>query len=289
MKRSERPRNIVVATDLSARCDRALDRAAQLAQHWQASLTAVHAVEAGALRLLASRDGAGRKSPATPMEVAVARLRAELSAQGVQAEARVVEGDPAHALLDEARQLDAQLVVTGLARDQAFGQMLLGTTVERLARMLEVPLLTVRSRVRGPYRRVLVATDLSPASLPALRVALQWFGASHTTVFHAYTPAFSLGLGASAEKSAAEAAQACQQFLAGAGLDEATAARLTTVLEEGDVEDLLDAHVKQQGVDLVVLGTEGAGGLKKALLGSKAEALLRGLACDVMVVRATSA
>jgi hypothetical protein len=32
------PRRIILATDLSARCDRALDRAAALASAWQAEL-----------------------------------------------------------------------------------------------------------------------------------------------------------------------------------------------------------------------------------------------------------
>jgi nucleotide-binding universal stress UspA family protein len=39
------PRRIILATDLSARCDRALDRAAALASAWQAELIALHARE----------------------------------------------------------------------------------------------------------------------------------------------------------------------------------------------------------------------------------------------------
>lgn len=39
------PRRIILATDLSARCDRALDRAAALASAWQAELIALHALE----------------------------------------------------------------------------------------------------------------------------------------------------------------------------------------------------------------------------------------------------
>lgn len=39
------PRHIIFATDFSARCDRAQDRAIQLAVQWQARLTAVHVIE----------------------------------------------------------------------------------------------------------------------------------------------------------------------------------------------------------------------------------------------------
>ena len=37
------PKRLLLATDLSARCDRALDRAAQLAEAWQAEIVAVNA------------------------------------------------------------------------------------------------------------------------------------------------------------------------------------------------------------------------------------------------------
>jgi len=44
--RTERaPRKLLLATDLSARCDRALDRAVSLAGGWQAGLVALHVLE----------------------------------------------------------------------------------------------------------------------------------------------------------------------------------------------------------------------------------------------------
>lgn len=272
MKRNHHPGSILVATDLSARCDRALDRAAQLSREWRAELVAVHAVDAADMRLAAH-------APDERQALAAQRLRADLLAQGIDAAAHVVEGEAVQAVLHEARRAQAGLVVTGLARDEPFGRKLLGTTVERLARVLEVPLLTVRNRARGPYRRVVVATDLSPASVPALRTALHWFGAAHVTVFHACEP----GTG---DASLQAVADECRRFLAQAGLDDGVARRVRLVLEPGGVERQLGRYVRQHEADLVVLGTEGAGGIRKALLGSQAEALLRGLDCDVMVVRA---
>src|SRR5699024_5808434 len=38
------PRSVLLATDLSSHCDRALDRAAQLARQWHATLHVVHAL-----------------------------------------------------------------------------------------------------------------------------------------------------------------------------------------------------------------------------------------------------
>jgi len=39
------PHKILLATDLSARCDRALDRAGILADRWDAELVALHVIE----------------------------------------------------------------------------------------------------------------------------------------------------------------------------------------------------------------------------------------------------
>src|SRR3546814_5841376 len=40
-----KPRRILLATDLTSRCDRALDRASQLASEWDAELVAAHVVD----------------------------------------------------------------------------------------------------------------------------------------------------------------------------------------------------------------------------------------------------
>jgi len=39
------PKKILLATDLSSRCDRALDRAAALAARWQSALVVLHVLE----------------------------------------------------------------------------------------------------------------------------------------------------------------------------------------------------------------------------------------------------
>lgn len=47
--------------------------------------------------------------------------------------------------------------------------------------------------------------------------------------------------------------------------------------------------MRDRGVDLVVLGTHGRGGLLDALLGSTAKDILFSLPCDALVVRSMKA
>ena len=290
MKAVSHPQKIVVATDLSARCDRALDRAAQLAFQWQGRLHVVHAVEPdpALAEVRRARNLPSWHQPHDRRAAVARRLRADLGAVEVLAGVHVVEGEATQVVAREAQQEHADLVVTGLARDEPFGRMLLGTTVDQLARVLPMPLLTVRSRVRGHYKRVVVATDLSAASVPALQTALRWFAGGSLTVFHAYATPLAGLAGEDAARAAFRetSAQAYRRFIDDAGIGDEVMRRVHVVLEPGNPEPLLEDYVRHHEVDLVVLGTEGAGGLRKAFLGSTAEALLHRLECDVMVVRA---
>ena len=57
-----------------------------------------------------------------------------------------------------------------------------------------------------------------------------------------------------------------------------------TVLRTGSVWSVLSALISQQNIDLVVLGTHGRGGLKKLVLGSVAEEVVRRVGCPVITV-----
>lgn len=58
------------------------------------------------------------------------------------------------------------------------------------------------------------------------------------------------------------------------------------VLEIGDPRTTIEQVVKKLGADLVVMGTHGRRGLKRLLLGSVAEMVVRTSPCPVLLVRA---
>ena len=57
-----------------------------------------------------------------------------------------------------------------------------------------------------------------------------------------------------------------------------------SIVEEGDVWNVLSALIDQNSIDLVVMGTHGRRGLQKMLLGSVAEKVLRRASCPVLTV-----
>jgi nucleotide-binding universal stress UspA family protein len=289
MTESPVPPRILLATDLSARCDRALARAALLARAWQSELTVAHVVHAAEVarhdRLTSAAPSWRRpESWALTLE---RMLRADLAAEGIAATPKVVLGPMPDAVLEAAAEVDAGLVVLGIAKDARMDRIQLGSTVDALVRRSRVPVLNVRNRARGAYRHVVVATDFSEPAMHALRLAAHWFVDARLTLFHAYIPpGASLTDSSAASESWRDAvAQQCASHVCAATLPAPIEASLKPVLEHGAPETLLSDYVASAEVDLVVLGSQGRSGLARALLGSTAENLLHTLDCDTLVVR----
>ncbi|MBI5681446.1 MAG: universal stress protein [Methanobacterium sp.] len=60
--------------------------------------------------------------------------------------------------------------------------------------------------------------------------------------------------------------------------------KLTTITEEGSPADVIIRKIKEENIDLVVMGTSGKHGLDRFLLGSVTENVVRSAPCPVLVV-----
>ena len=290
----ERPRSILLATDLGARSDRALDRAVQLAKDWQSPLVVATVIEAGAGRidLMALRDPPDWYRGEDPEQVAERQLLEAMSAQGVDARFRVERGPPGDRLLEVAEAEGCDLVVAGVARHESLGRAVLGSTVDRLARRSPVPVLVVRGRVQGPYRRMLVASDWSASAEHAMRTAMAMFPQSAITVLHGYEVPMAGLMDTTREQMLAavrdQALADGREFIArcqppgGVG-------SVSLVVERGDPSLLMRMYASQYPVDLAVVATQGRSALLDVMLGSVAQRLLEDLPLDTLVVRKPSA
>ena len=282
------PRKLLLATDLSCRCDRALDRAVALCREWQAGLVIVHALEMSQ-EVLSARTRRDRPAWHEPKERIAAvewQLRRDLADAFLQPTIVVEEGDPAELALNTARDHGCDLIVVGIARDEAFGRLLLGGTVDALIRSTTVPLLVVKNRTHGRYEHLVVATDFSTDSRAALHLGsrIQPRGA---TLFHAFDAPFSGWTGktqylADAQRNALEASA---RFLGEAGLPDDARQAIHAIAEHGALSDLLQDYVQKQRVDLILLGLPERGFVMETLIGSRARAVLDFVPCDILLVR----
>ncbi|MGV2896403.1 universal stress protein [Achromobacter sp. AGC78] len=277
---------ILLATDLSARGDRALDRALQLARELGTQLIVLHVMESHATTARLTTP-VWRRLSTDHKALAERELAEDLAAADVSTEVVVVSGAPLTRIIETADSYGCSLIVTGTARDETLGRLLLGTTVEKLARQARQPVLVVKTRPRKPYRDVLVATDFSDGSRHALRAALQLVPNANLTLFHAYDVPFK---GNAAPDDAVTrsfykgAEQSAREFTANTP-ELAGRTPPQVVLEPGQPETVLSEYSFHHRSDLVVTGTHGRTGILRTAIGSVAERLLESLPSDVLIVR----
>ena len=271
------PRNVLLATDLDLRTDRARDRAAALATEWSTRLVVAHAIEE-------SPEGWARVRPKDPRTAAAQRIRDDLR-EPVPADLDIVveRADAVRLVLDTIGRHDCELVVTGVARDSGFGRVSAGATVDALARMAPAPVLTVTRRQTRPNRTVLGATDFSEPSRDALITAAEMFPSADLTLFHAYHVAYESFMDdrcAARDAEARHAEEKAHEFLAQTALG---SRQIAVRAEHGPPSQALRELAVAGGVDLVVVGTRGRGMIGQLLLGSAARSIVANVPIDVLI------
>lgn len=289
------PATILFATDLSSRCDRALDRSLILAQHWGARLAALTVVEQDEAVTPVTVNALG--STGTPareraLRLAEQRLRADLAVDDLPLSTHVATGSIPEAILAACKSEAAGLVVTGVARNEALSRIVLGSSVDALAQRAPVPLLVVRSRARTPYREVVVASDFSPSSRRALETAAAFFPAAGFTLFHAFGNPYPSLAGMSTTQARSDGYELAHNeataFLQACDLPSAVRERVQLALAYGDAGELLRLRGALRPADLVVLGTARRRGLVGWLIGSVAQRILEQAENDVLMVPPTA-
>lgn len=282
------PSKIMLATDLTPAGDRAFDRSVELARRWNAELTVCHVIESSAMKPWGAERLVQNANTELERLVRTSPLSDKL-------QRHVLIGDPAELVLNHARAIGSELIITGPAHGRVLGDKLLGSTAARIVRRAAQPVLSVRRRSEGPYLNVVAAVDFSDASLAAVRRGRQMFPECNLTAVHAYQVSPVWG-GANAEKSldvieseerervSAAARREMTDFIAALG---DVSGSVETELMEGAADTVLADFVEKQWPDLVVTGTYGrAGPQQEGSIGSVAERLLMTLKCDVLVVSA---
>lgn len=282
-------KRILVASDLSARSDRAVRRAVQLAGQTGASLTIVHVVDDELPDEIAQSAMAAAGDMLSAM---VSRLDVP---SGVEAAVKVVAGQAHLSIVDEAAAGDADLIVLGIHRNQRSRLPVIGSTMGRVARESAVPLLVAMRPAGDAYRRAVVGVDLSVFTEAAIAAAKFLVPDGEIELVHAYHVPFAGFLSHSV--SAEELGRAYQQDLAEligrqakpvhrvAKVPKRGDSRIRTAPIEGEVRAVLRNRVNEIDADLLVLGSNGRSDLTRLWLGSVAEHFLVHPPCDVLVVK----
>lgn len=266
---AERP--ILIATDLSGRNDRAVDRAIMLGKQIGQPVCLVH---------VRGKDAADEESE----QRLAAKARASLPDPAVAVDILLPVGSPPDELGRLASERDASMIVSAVARFNGLNDYFVGTAVDRIISRGKKPVLVVKQRPHGDYRKLLVAVDLSPFSAHALSVAAELFPDAEITLLHAYhVPYEGLQKGAHLKDEMRQMREkGLEDFFALpqlAGLKE----RVAVEFVYGDIGQAILQATRDLQPDLVVAGTHG-GAIRRATLGSVASSMLEWVAQDMLIV-----
>jgi len=134
------------------------------------------------------------------------------------------------------------------------------------------------------FKNILLATDLSDDSEKAFNYAVAVARCHGSKIFlmHVMPPeALSFIPEFPDERHHDEARRQLESLASRRALNQISH---ETVLRTGSVWSMVSAVIRQRDIELVVLGTHGRSGLKKLVLGSVAEEVVRRAACPVLTV-----
>lgn len=290
--------DVVVATDGSKPAEAAEREALALASALGARLHVCYVVDSYSTGQALTDLRARREEAAEHVESVAEHAREA----GVDVETAVLEGFPHRELLGYVGDAGADLVVVGTRGRGGARRLLLGSVAEKVIRTADVPVLAIHGadaeREWGAGSRLLVATDGSEAVEAAERVGVDLAAAlggrlEAVSVVDSAGTLSRVGGGTLSEEVIASVNRALDERAAAAVgdvLDRAAAAGVDadSRLLEGRPSEAIRGYAADIDADLVVVGTHGRTGLRRVVLGSVAEGVVRGADRPVLVVPATA-
>jgi nucleotide-binding universal stress UspA family protein len=289
---------VLLATDFSAPAAYAQAFAVELVRRhgFDAALHVIHCIPLNELE----RAEAERQLP----------LAVPPGLDDVVASRRVVRAlAPELGIVETAQQLGARLIVMGTHGRTNLAHVLIGSVAERVVRLAQCPVLTVRSPDHMParpagvegaamvsIRTILCPIDFSDCSRAALEHAEELarrFEASlivaHVVepvlypVAYGLPPVAPVAFEEGARSSAVKVMDPIVDGLARRGV------KARALVDAGNAASRICDLAKEERADLIVLATHGYTGMKHLLLGSTAEKVVRLAPCAVLAVKSPAA
>jgi len=292
--------NILCATDFSEFSSRVTDYGIRLALSFNARLYVFHAVHFPSDQLYAT-DALERGEKQQRLSAqASEKIRNLMTATGIQWEPVVSCGEPVEEISRFVAKKDIDMVIAASHGLSGFKRILLGTVVERLARILHRPLLVIRSssvpeddarRPAASLNHILVGCDLWDDADPVLSFAMGFAGRLNADLhlLHAMEAPMDEDLVDPTQGSYGEVQNRLQDQLH-RRLDRIVKDKaknrlnIKTSVTAGLPAEALATHAERGGADLIIVGVRQRTILEKLIVGSTTEMILRHAPCPVLAI-----
>jgi nucleotide-binding universal stress UspA family protein len=272
------------ATDLSTADRNPFRLACSLADALGAKLLIVHASDAKEV----DQSSESRFDPHMDLSRFVPR---DLD---IEYEYLVEFGDPPNVIRNAEKARGVDLIVLGTRGRKGMDRLFAGSVAERVIRGASCPVVTLMQRKANRIlnrsakaRRILVPTDFSAHSYAAMQFACALARPlnARITVLHVTDtkPASKPNRKKSESKSKDTAVDLLEQLKhvtpGGSGVE------FEHIVLHGDPSTRIAEFADERGFDFVVVGTHGRSGIKRALIGSVAEQVVRNCQAPVVCVK----
>jgi nucleotide-binding universal stress UspA family protein len=222
-------------------------------------------------------------------------LRAEIAGGGVRvADPIVAVGAPFDEIIELADAHDVNVIMVGSGEQDGESPFCWGLTAEKLVRKARKPVWTAKAGATGKFNTILCPVDFSD---PARRALTNAVHLARTFRAHLTVLAVVQRL-AETSVTAADTTEPVQAMYAEADLrkfDRFLAdfdfynVRWSKNVRYGRPHEQILTLAREQGADLLVMGSTGRTGLARILMGSVAEKVLREVPCSAVTVKAEHA
>lgn len=293
---------IVVGVDFSPQSEVAVTRAIEIARRTGAEVCLVHVGLVLERALPPAPEGSTGEwerlvsAQLAQNRAALSALRERHDGQGADLSQLLVDGYPDTGLVAAAEQIGAQLIITGSHGRTGVRRWLLGSVSERTVRLSSTAVMVARGDDGAGFRRILVPTDFSGFAERALRMAVvlaapdaridlvhYWqlpMVSAGGDAFVAMASAISDGARDALESDAERRGRKLVEAHGRSGID-----LRFELVQAGAAHGIVDRLERDEDrYDVCVMGSHGRRGVRRFILGSVAESVVRHAPCSVLVV-----
>lgn len=227
-----------------------------------------------------------------------ARLEQEYLSKHIGSQCKVLEGDIVPTLEQEIEQTDPDLIVMATHGRGGLSRAWLGSVADTLIRDVHRPILLIRAREESdqlPALRMdnlLIPLDGSPLAESVIKHALGIARQNETriTLLRVVSPAYvatEFNALVQSETLLRERVQAAHEYLNRTATELGVEGYLidTDVVVSGSPAGAILDYTEQHQIDVICMATHGRSGVKRLLLGSVADKVLRGANHPVLLYR----
>lgn len=274
---------ILVPVDFGQASIRAFETAVMLSGHFLSEIILLHVIQADKV------SEETEKIIVKNIRLEMIKLQDDSVLENVKSVETLIEkGIPIERITEVAENREINLIIIGEGNHSENEHFKLGSTTERMMQKNGIPLMVVKNEPIKPIKKFLCPVDFSESSKRALTNAIFLSNRldAKLTILNVFTPVevFSYWINVDDKKENQfqlnRQKAEFEEFMKDFHINKHSH---RVKIAQGEPEEEILKEIKNQGIDLLMMGTTGKTGLSKIFLGSVTEKVTREVPCNFII------